>query len=271
MKKFIAILIALTVLSASARMPERAARMMTTESTVMFYDAMDDFDAQFPDAISDIEYSCSPAGDICFGRRMTGKIDFPPLHTAEEIRPALEEIRHATDSAKNLIGNRFVSYRASGSWDMIEDRETMHAGVYRFSPDKPVAEFTEKEALTAFNRHPDYTEAAGHIADFISGEYSIMQEIIITSARRATAPDMTAILDFFNRLPSRSPGRNYKKKASGKDWEKIYALFLDRMWTDEALTISYSRAQRTISLTDLINHRTYTATFMHGILSMTIQ
>lgn len=270
MKKFITLMIALTAISAYARMPERAKEMMTTKSVVIFYDAMDQFDAQFPDAISDMEYSCNPDGAIYFGRRITGKVDFPPLHSEKEIRPAFEAIRQATDSAYNLRGREYVNYRASGSWDMQENRETMHAGAYRSSPDKPVAEFSEKDAIASFNHQPDYTESAGHIVDFKTGDYSIMQEIILPSAHPASAPDMTAILQFFKRLPSQGSGRA-SKKTSGKEWEKTYALFLDRMWTGEALIINYSRANRTIILTDLITRRTYTATYMHGILSMTIR
>ncbi len=274
MKKFITALFLLTALCAGAEMPERARELTSTQRIVCFYNEMDRFDAEFPDAIADIEYSCNRAGDIFFGRRMTGRIDFPPLYTGQQLRPALKRIENVTDSVYRIRKDgEYVSYKATGSYSMVTDKHSNHSAAYRFWPkeiNKRSSDFEIADAVTEFHPGESYSDAGGFIINDDENAYSIMQEIFISTGRQAKPADMSAIKKFCSKMPRPKNGRSEKRTGSSKDWHQIYALFLDRLWTGEAITLNYSRALRTITLTDLTTGTTYTATYRNNILSLTI-
>lgn len=273
MKKIIASLLLLTGFCAIAELPERAKNFVTKQRTEWFYNEMDRFDEEFPDAIADIEYSCAPDGDIFFGRRISGRLDFPPLYTEQQIRPALNRIETVTDSVYKIRKDDHVTYKATGSCSMIPEKKVVnHAAAYRFGPkvDEKIRDFEIVDAVTSFHNGDGYSESGGYIINDDGGAYCIMQEIFVPTGKKAKPADMSAIKAFYSHLSKPKNGRAEKKTKSSKDWHKIYDLFLDRLWTGEALTLKYSRALRTITITDMATHTDYIATYRNNILSLTI-
>lgn len=276
MKKILTLaFLSVLAVTAMAKMPAQARKLVNSTRVEILYDAMDAFDAKFPDSFSDFEYSCSAHGRIFFGRRIMGKLDFPPLYTADKMRSALEKFKGTTiDSIYALLEQeRYYTYMASGSAYPDKAIKPYYACAYRYNPAKPVGDFEISDALAARSSAPDGYVESGALS-WKDDYFMIAQEVIVDTDTRCGAPDMSAIARFFNSMPDRQKkGRAHiarKKTRSADDWRKLYALFCAHVWTRKNISISYSRADRTISLTDRANCKVYTARYRENVLTLEI-
>lgn len=274
MKRFITLLLlSFAISSAMAEMPARAQKLVDSPRVKLFYDAVDKFDSKFPDAVSDFEYSCSSRGDIFFGRRIIGKFGCPPSNTRKKVMPALEEINHVIDSIHSMPRKYYLAYSASGNGYGVDDRPGDYECALRCHPTIPVHVIELKDAFDARTRAEDYTE--GMAVKWQGDIYMIVQEVSVDTETRCGAPDMSAIEKYFDSMPDHTKRNRtriaYKKTKSGADWRKVYALFCDHLWTQSNIAISYSRANRTISLEDRASGVTYTATYLDNLLTLKIE
>lgn len=275
MKKILTLaFLSVLAVTAMAKMPAQARKLVNSTRVEILYDAMDAFDAKFPDSFSDFEYSCSADGRIFFGRRIMGKLDFPPLYTADKMVPALEKFHKTVmDSVYQLRGTYFT-YIATGDCFVGGEKPQHYACAYRHNPARPVGNFEMDDAFAARSSAPDGYVESGALS-WKDDYFMIAQEVIVDTDTRCGAPDMSAIARFFNSMPDRQKkGRAHiarKKTRSANDWRKLYALFCAHVWTRKNISISYSRADRTISLTDRANRKVYTARYRENVLTLEIR
>ena len=274
MKKILTLaFLSVLAVTAMAKMPAQARKLVNSTRVEILYDAMDAFDAKFPDSFSDFEYSCSADGRIFFGRRIMGKLDFPPLYTADKMRSALEKFHKTVMDSVHQLRGTYFTYIAAGDCYGAGEEPRHYACAYRHNPTKPVDKFEMSDAFAARSSAPDGYVESGALS-WKDDYFMIAQEVIVDTDTRCGAPDMSAIARFFNSMPDRQKkGRAHiarKKTRSADDWRKLYALFCAHVWTRKNISISYSRADRTISLTDRTNRKVYTARYRENVLTLEI-
>lgn len=274
MKKILTLaFFAVMAVTAMAKMPAQARKLVNSTRVEILYDAMDAFDAKFPDSFSDFEYSCSADGRIFFGRRIMGKLDFPPLYTADKMVPVLEKFDKTVMDSIVQLRSTYYSYKVTGECGREESKPRSYACAYRYNPSRPVGNFEMDDAFAARSSAPDGYVESGALS-WKDDYFMIAQEVIVDTDTRCGAPDMSAIARFFNSMPDRQKkGRAHiarKKTRSANDWRKLYALFCAHVWTRKNISISYSRADRTISLTDRANCKVYTARYRENVLTLEI-
>lgn len=275
MKKFLTLaFLSVLAVTAMAKMPAQARKLVNSPRVEILYDAMDAFDAKFPDSFSDFEYSCSAGGRIFFGRRIMGKLDFPPLYTSDKMVPVLEKFDKTVMDSIAQFRSSYYSYRVTGECRKDDSLPKSYACAYRYNPSGPVGNFEMADALAARSSAPDGYVESGALS-WKDDYFMIAQEVIVDTDMHCGAPDMSAIARFFNSMPDRQKkGQAHfarKKTRSADDWRKLYALFCAHMWTRKDISISYSRADRTISLTDRANRKVYTARYRENVLTLEIR
>lgn len=262
--------VAAIAITSSAKVPEIIASQTNDTDAMAIYNAMDEFEQNFPDGFSSVNYDGYPDGIKVIARR----IDFP-IHNEKDVTPIMNVFDSITTSpnarrivVKDINSNRSLRVYKMKDGDNI-NIDLSNVNGPNFSTSMAI-DYVKNNSITIvqnwtlrnsrtygaanFSALDNYIEKLRTFPSTITEKLQLTEQTDCGGALRlrVSEPKSENKLDCTRLVAFDSPVSN---------WIELHHVFMSYLGADANISLTYTRGSRTVTLVDLSQKKIYAARY----------